>query len=166
MNRRTVLLAPLALAACNNPAQIDTVLATVVADAQTIAGGLQGMLPQLGALNLPGLTPAVMAIVGSAVADLQGVATSLQSVSAVASAQPLVQKIESYVNVIVSTLAALPLPPPISTILVAASVLLPVLESTVGLIVNSLTPATAKAAGSTMTAPTARLILKASAARK
>jgi len=60
-----------------------------------------------------------------------------------------VQIVERDVNTIVGALAGLPnLPPNVSTILTAATVLLPVLEASVGIVAPAAAPGTAAAAGS------------------
>jgi hypothetical protein len=154
-----VALAPL-LAACAGKT-VDQSIATVVTDVSTIANGLQGTLTQLGALGVAGLTPAIVSTVGNYVADLQQVATQVSGATTTAAAQPLVQKVETYVNTIVSTLALIPLPPPISTALQAAAILLPVIEVAVGLLVP---PTNGASPG--MTPDQARLVLLGAAAAK
>lgn len=160
MLRRNLLIATpaLALGACNT-INIDKTLATVAADANLIAGGLKGVLAQLGPLNIPGLDTAILGKAATAIAGIQTVAASLTGVTSTAAAQPLVQKIESYVNVVVSALASLPLPPPISTAIQAAAILLPIIEIAVGLAV----PASAAKASPAMDANMARVILSGAA---
>jgi hypothetical protein len=160
ISRRSILaVTPLvALGACAGQSA-DQTIAAVAADANTIARGLKGVLAQLGTLSVPGLTPSVISSVGVAVSEIQAIATSLAGVTSTAAAQPLVQKIETYLNTIVTALAALPLPAPIATALQAATILLPIIEVTVGLVV----PPSAAAPG-TMSAAEARLILRGSAA--
>ena len=168
MLRRNLLLGTTALSvtACAGKT-VDQVVVTVAADASTIANGLTGVLAQLGPLaSTYGISGATMALIGTAVAGLQSVATQVSGATTAASAQPMVQKIETYVNTIVSALAGLPLPPPISTALMAAAILLPVIESAVGLIINSASPgARLSAAAPTMTPDQARLILKGAAVK-
>lgn len=156
MLRRNLLLctALVPVAAC---ATLDTTLATVAADTNTIALGLKGVLAQLGTLNIPGLTTSVMATVGTAISSLQSVAAAIAGTTTTAAAQPLVQKIESYVNTVVGALALLPLPPPISTALEAAAILLPLIETAVGLATNSVMRPRGVMPG--MTPDQARLIL-------
>lgn len=162
MQRRHFLaLAPsVALGGClTGP---DQAIATVANDAKLIASGLQGVLVQLGNLNVAGLTPAILATVGSAVTNLQAVADAIAGVATNAAAQPLVQKIETYVNTIVSALAVLPLPPPISTALQAAAILLPIIEAAVGMVLPASTARAAK--GLALTPDQARLVLAGSSA--
>jgi hypothetical protein len=161
ISRRSILaVTPLAaLAACAGQSA-DQTIATVAADANTIAGGLQGVLAQLGPLNVPGLTPSVISTVGVAVSQIQTVAASISGVTSAAAAQPLVQKIETYLNTIVAALAGLPLPPPVSTALQAAAILLPIIEVAVGLVVQQ----AAKAAPGAISPDEARMILRGSAA--
>jgi hypothetical protein len=155
----TPLAALAMLGACAGKSA-DQTIATVAADANTIAGGLKGVLAQLGPLNVPGLTPSVISTVGVAVSEIQTVAASLSGVTSAAAAQPLVQKIETYLNTIVAALAGLPLPPPISTALQAAAILLPIIEAAVGLVVQQ----AAKAAPGAISPDQARMILRGSAA--
>jgi len=136
--RRTVLAAPLVLAACGGGAPSQT-LTTVVQDVQTIAMGLSKTLTQLSMLNLPGLTPAILDICQTALAGIQTVGQALLGVSSTTDAQPLVQRVEGYVNAFVGALAFLPLPGPIQLALVAATILLPIIESAVNLVVTAKT---------------------------
>lgn len=152
MLRRAILAAPLAVAACNG-APPSQAIATVAQDVQIIASGLSKTLVQLSALSLPGLTPAILDICQTALTGLQGVAGTLVGVSAISDAQPLIVRVEGYVNAFVGALSILPLPPPIQTALIAATVLLPFIEASVNLIVP------AKAAPA-MTADQARAVLK------
>jgi hypothetical protein len=115
-------LAAAPLAACAG----GTSLQTVASDVNIIAGAMKGVLVQLGALSIPGLTPQLMAQIGGYVADLQSVAAAISGTSSVDAAKPLVAQVETLVNAIVGALAVLPLPPPISTALQAAAILLPV----------------------------------------
>lgn len=144
-------------------ATANQVASTVAQDASLIATGLKGALANLGALNIPGLTADKVMTIGLAVAGLQTVATSLLMATTTAVAQPLVQQIETDLNAIVGALAGLPLPPPISTALQAAAILLPVIETAIGMVLPPTAPATPAArlaASVTMTADQARLILK------
>lgn len=142
-----------ALTACNGmpPSQN---IAVVAQDVQIIATGLSKTLTQLSALNLPGLTPAILDITQTALAELQTVAQALAGVSTATDAQPLVIRVEGYVNAFVGALSILPLPPEIKTALIAAQILLPVVEMAVNL------AAPPKAAATTMTADQARAALK------
>lgn len=162
MLRRSFIISSsaLGLAACQT---VDKNVAIVAADAKIITNGLAGILPQLGALGI-----GIPAEVATALASLQSVADSLGAATTVASAQPLVQKIETYVNTIVGALAAIPLiPPPISLVLQAASILLPVLETAVGLVINSFgASAKMRASARGMSADQARLILQGQATRR
>lgn len=161
MKRRSLLFGTTSffgLAACAGTDQTVKIVAT---DVQLIANGLQGILPNLG--TLAGLSPESLATIANALADLQQVASAIAQTSTTAEEKPLVQKVEAYVNTIVSILAAIPLiPPPISTVLQAAAILLPIIETAVGLVVQN--PPRVRG-GTPMTADQARLILGASAAK-
>ena len=116
------------------------------------------LIPQLVSLNIPGVTPAIVATVSDAVAGAQSVAQALKGVLTQAAAQTLVKKLETYVNAVVTALAGLPLPGVLSTIVQAAAVLLPVIETTIGLFVAS-------APKGGMSAAEARVVLKAAATK-
>ena len=79
-----------------------------------------------------------------------GISASLTKTAA----QPVVAQIIQDINAALGVAAALPLPPPIQQLLVAASILVPVLESGVGL------PVTVSASRSSMTPAQARDYLK------
>ena len=165
MQRRIfVLSSPLFLAGClTGP---DKAIATVASDAKLIANGLAGALSQLGSLGIPGLTPAIVAQVGTAIAGITSVADALAGVSTQAEAQPLVAKIETYLNAVVGALAMLPLPPAIALPLQAATILLPIIEALVGMVFRAPPQAAgaARRAAPPLTPDEARLILAGSAA--
>lgn len=160
MYRRSILIGSFALlVGCNNPPGTNKTVAQVANDVNVIAAGLQGVLTQLGPMT--GINSDTLIKVSTAIAGIQSIAKSISQVSDVASAQPLVQQLETYLNTIVSVLAAVPfLPPPVTMALQAASILLPVIETLLGMFVS------AKPMLSTMTPDQARLILKASASTK
>jgi hypothetical protein len=132
-------------AGCSGNATQD--LATAAQDAITIANGLQGVLVQLA--TVPGMSAGVLAQIGVYVSDIKAAAASLQAASSTA-APGLVSQIEAAVNAVISAAAALPLPPPISTALQAAAILLPIIETAVGMIVQ---PSPAPAAASLKALP-------------
>jgi hypothetical protein len=150
MLRRSILVAPLALAACNGASPSSTI-ATIAQDVQIIGAGLSKALTRVQALNVKGLSPELLAICQTALANIQTAAVTLSAVSLPADAQPLVVKVEGSVNAIVGTLSALPLPAEIQTALVAATILLPVIEAAVNLAVPSVSqPMTADQARATL----------------
>lgn len=143
MNRRGVVLGVLAalpmvaLVGCAGQSA-SQVSARVVADVQLEANGLSNALTLLKAQkNIP---PATLAKVAVFISGVQAAAASLQTTTALTSAQSTVIQIESNVNGVVSALTALPLPPTLSAVLEAATVLLPVIESGVNLAVPVGTP--------------------------
>lgn len=152
MLRRAFLVA-VPLGACSTIT--DSGVGKIAQDVNILATGLNGVLTQLGNISILGLTPAIMSTVGSAIASIQALAVSISTATSTAAAQPLVQKIETYVNTVVSALAVLPLPPAIALALQAASILLPIIETAVGLLV------TAKPMlGNAMNPDEARIILR------
>lgn len=137
MMRRTAVLAlgGLPLAACGGTPVSDQGVQTAAQNAVLIANGLQGVVSQLANLvpPIPGLTLPVLATITNGVADIKAVAQAIGTASSQTTAQPLVQKLEGYVNGVVGALAVLPLPPPILLGVQAAAVLLPVIELAVNL---------------------------------
>lgn len=148
-----------ALAACaminpNNTPQENMV--QVVADVTNIANAFARSLPQITALSLSANTKAM---ISADVSDLNAVAKALTSAATTTTAQPLVQKVENDVNAVMDAVAALPgLPLALSGILQAATVLLPIIEASVGLAVPVATASRAKATG--MTPDEARALLR------
>ncbi len=151
--RRAVIIAPLALAACSAMPASST-LAMVAEDVKNIGFGLSKAFDRLLALNVQGFTADLITTCQTALGNIMAAADVIASLASVSDAQPVVQRIEGYVNTFVGTLSAFPLlPAEIKTALVAASVLLPVVEAAVNLVV-------APRAQPTMTADQARIALK------
>lgn len=133
MHRRTLLtgaaaLAAATLAACATGAPTP---ATVADDVTLIAGAFVAMLPKLGSID--GIGAATTAAVNQAVVDLQAASGAISAAETTTSARPVVARLEADVNAVISVLAGLNLPAPISTVLEAASVLLPIIEAAVGI---------------------------------
>lgn len=152
LSRRTALAAVPAigaaglLAGCANLTAAQ-VTAQVVQDVNTIAVGLSAEIPALQALSVIPAAVATSAI--TLINDVKAIAASVSSSLTTTAAQPLVLKIEGNVNALVTLLASFPLPSQISLVLKAAVVLLPVIESAIGLAVpaaasQSMTPAQAR----------------------
>lgn len=170
MHRRHLIVcagsaaATLALAGCaaGGPT-ID--IATAAKDIGTIAGGLGGEVTELGALGIAGFTPAAAAAVNGYIADLQQLATSVGAASSTSQAQSGVQQAESIANAAIGVLAVIPgLPPALSLGLQAVAVLLPEIETAVGLLINKASARRAKA--SALTPDQARLVLQSLANQK
>lgn len=144
ISRRTFLAGSsamaLVLAGCsstNTPAQNVT---QVAADVATIATGLQGSLTTLGTMQ--GLDPKKLAQVGNYVADLQKLAAQIAAASTTSAQQPLVQQVSAVLNSAVAVMATIPgLPPQVTLGFQAAMVLLPIIETAVGMAVTPPTPA-------------------------
>jgi hypothetical protein len=135
------------LAACT-AAQVNNALVQAGTDAKLIGNGLLSVLPQLA--TVAGITPATLAAVQAAVTGIQTAATAIAAASSASAALPAVQSLEADFNAIIGALASVPLiPPPISTALQAASILLPIIEAAVGLVL----PAQAVAPHAMATAP-------------
>lgn len=125
----------------------------IVTDIDLVANGLAKTIP-----TIQGLPSQYQPKVNKIVTDIgyiRGLTKSISSSMSATAAQPVVSQIVNDVNAVLSAAAALPLPAPISTILLAASVLLPVIEVGVGL------PVTASAPKTSMTPVEARAILRA-----
>lgn len=158
MHRRTLLagaasLVATSLAACATGTPTP---ATVAGDVNLIATAFAAVLPSFA--SIPGISAPTTASINQAIGDLQVVATAIVSAATTAAAQPVVRRVEVDVNAIIAVLAGLPLPAPISTVLEAALVLLPVIETAVGMTtLVGITPAT-------MTATQARTVLRIVAA--
>ena len=126
MNRAIFFVPLLAIAGCASTVPVTP--ASVATDVATIGTGL------LGALQNSGLT--VPAQATEAVADIIAVSDALEQGETMADAQPLVQRVESDLNTVVTSVGALPnLPAGVSGALTAAEVLLPVVEAAVDLTV-------------------------------
>ncbi len=161
MLRRSFLMttALVSVAGCATLSQtFNKNLAQIISDVSLIANGVGSLLPQIAALT--GLSAAAITTIQQAITAIKSIADQIKGISSTADAQPLVQRIESYLNTIVGALAVLPLPPPISVILQAATVLLPIVEALVGMLV------TAKPMAGTMSPDSARLILAGAAPKK
>jgi len=152
MNRTlAALLLGTALTACTT-ATAPVTLQSVAVDISLISTSFNTALSNpavAAAINIP---PTVK----TALEDLTTVANAAASAPDAAAMKGSVQIVERDVNTIVGALAGLPnLPPNVSTILTAATVLLPVLEASVGIVAPAAAPGTAAAAGS-MSPATAR----------
>ena len=166
MDRRHLLAtaALLPLAACAPPGQSGSAVtpSQVVNDIGLIATGLTGALPALG---LAGVSASTVATVGKYVSQISGLASSVSTALSTSAALPVVEQIGSVLQQILTVAGPL-LPPPWGTAVMAAEVLLPVIESGVGMLVNAATPApTAPAPLITMTPDQARQFLASVASK-
>ena len=155
-----VSAAAILLVGCNlTPAQVNTALSAAASDAQTIAAGLSGAMSSLATLQIPGLTTTTIGKVQTAIAAIVTVANGLSGATSTNTAQPLVQQLEGDVNAVVDALAGLPLPAEIELPLQAAAVLLPLIETAVGMVVSQVTSAAKMRATTPMTPAQARALL-------
>lgn len=144
---RATAIAPIAaLMACAGQT-VPQALQQAASDASLIANGLAAVMPQLSPL----VSASTLATAQGWLTKLQSAASQLAGIPTTTGAVPLVQQIEQGVNAIVGIAAPLLAATPAGPILTAATVLLPVLETAVGLFVPP-------AAGG-MTPDQARLIL-------
>jgi len=165
MDRRHLLAtaALLPLAACAPGQSASSVTPSqVVNDIGLIATGLTGALPALG---LAGVSASTVATVGKYVSQISGLASSVSTALSTSAALPVVEQIGSVLQQILTVAGPL-LPPPWGAAVMAAEVLLPVIESGVGMLVNAATPApTAPAPLITMTPDQARQFLASVASK-
>lgn len=166
MNRRQILAAsawlPIGyvvsgMSSCGGVAVVSQQAAQ---DVSLIANGLSSALSGLG--NVQGISASLVGTVGSYVAAIQKVASSVTAGMANATAASAVQQIETLLNSIVGALAGLALPSPFGPVLAAATVLLPIVEAAIGMVVAAVHPAPAASA---MTPDAARLVLQAATAK-
>ena len=152
VTRRALLgataLTPLALAGCNlTGGNADAAVSLAVTQTQTMISAAETTLSGLAALkNIPGLTPDVVNQTQTALTSLNSVSSALGGVTTVASAQPVVQKVETYVNAIVAALLPWPLPPPYNLVVAAMAITLPLIEAGVNMTASAIEQANAKTA--------------------
>lgn len=121
--------------ACTNSSQVDNRAVAVVAqDVAIIANGLKGALPALAvAAKIPAEN---MASINQAITSLETLSSVVASAASTTQALPAIQQVETDVNAIVAALVGIPgLPTNVTLALAAAQVLLPVIETSVGMIV-------------------------------
>lgn len=162
--RTTALIPVVALAACSgmstSSSSVSGIASQVIQDVSLIATGLSGALP--GLLSSGVVTGTVGTNIANIISKITSVASTVTSSLTTVQAQPQIQQLETLVNSLVTTAAGLSLPTPFGPALAAASVLLPVVEAGVGLLVSTATTTAAAA----MTPESARLILQAAAKGK
>ena len=101
--------------------------------------------------GMTGIPAATASSATTLLAEAIGVAKSISASLTATAAQPLVRQVEADVNAAIQALASLSLPKSVSAVLQAAQVLLPVIETAVGLMVpaaatpNAMSPAQARA---------------------
>lgn len=140
----------LALAACSTGLTAAQIAAQTVTDAKLLANGFSGVLAGLQTLH--DIPAASATIVTSALSSALAIAQSISSSMTTAAAQPLVTQIETDFSAALSALSVVTLPTPISGIIAAIQVVLPLVETAVGLITGvsvvetpSMSPAKARA---------------------
>ena len=155
-----LLVSAILLTACTGgtvtPAQI-------AGDAQVLIAGLNATVPAvLVAAKVP---PATVAVIQSDMVLAQNAATSLAQLTAgqaapAATVQTLVAAVRDIVTLTTTPPLSTLIPAPYESALVAAGILLPIIEAEAGIL-----PTTAKAASPIVTAGQARLILAAAATK-
>lgn len=157
MNRRTLLagVSALAISGC---ATFSANFARAADDVSTIAAGLQQVLNNPA---VAGLVPvSIMEQANVWLVQLQQAAGSLKLAVTTGGAQDAVHQAEVLINAIVGALSKFPLPAPIPQILLAATILLPIIEAAVGMLIKP------TANVSSMSPEQARITLKAYAQKK
>jgi len=134
------VLATGALAACQSSTTLTP--AQIVTDVQNAVSALANTFSAV-LTQAPNAVPAnTAATITSALAQASSVLGSLSTNLAANVAAPLVQKVEQAINTVITSAASVPLiPPPFSTALGAAAIVLPIIEAWV----NSILPAPAAA---------------------
>jgi hypothetical protein len=169
MKRRLLLSTmPAALLAACSTSTTTLTPAQVVTDAQNAISALANTFSAV-LTQAPNAVPTnTSATITSALAQASSVLGSLSTSLTATVAAPIVQRVEQAINTVITAAAAVPLiPPPVSTALGAAAIVLPILEA----FVNSILPAPAgapvaamaaraKVATPGMTAPQAEETLK------
>jgi hypothetical protein len=107
--------------------------AQIIADASGVLTALSASLAAM-AIQVPTLIPpATLATLQANLAAGAKALTSISTAMAASASASVIQQVESGINSVLSTLASIPLiPPPYSTVIAAANVLVPVLEAVVG----------------------------------
>jgi hypothetical protein len=156
MHRRhflTLLAGTTALTACVS----NTTLDAIASDITDIAQGFLGVTPIIAAI--PGLASSALASISDAVGNLQQIAEKVRQAVSTIAAQPLVQQVETNLNAIIAVLANVPaLPPVIQVVLQAATILLPLIEAAVNLVIPP--RLAARAAATHMSPDQARAVLR------
>lgn len=162
---RTVLVPMvLFLAGCGANQPIDQNFARLAALVNTLAAALAKILPTIVSVA-GGSSPLALQITGY-IDELQKFAATVAASASTGAAASTVKQIENVVNALVQAASNLPLPPPIPSILMAASVVLPTLEALVGLLIPAAPRPRIASAPAAMTPAEAEAILTAAAAQK
>lgn len=134
-----------AVSACATTGTGTITLAPVIAAVQVLGAMASEAAQELDAINPPPawLTAAVMSTVTTVVGQIEQVANQLSAVTTTASAEPLLQQLETYVQTFVTALSGLPLPPQILMYVQIAAVVMPLLFALLNMVVP--TPATMQA---------------------
>lgn len=107
-----------------------TISASVLNDAALIAKGLATALGVLTGLG-------IFTTIATDINNIQNAVALLTATMNESDAQNDVSNIETAINDIIDVAASLPLPPPFGIALQAASVLIPILEGAVGLVIST-----------------------------
>lgn len=143
MNRRLfVVAAPLALIGCQTFTDQD--VASAAQKAAILAQGARGLLSALVSAGIRQLTPDIIAKCDVAIVGMSNVATSLAGAATKAAALPLVDKLATYVSAVLSALSTVMpfLPAPLRLAITAMQVLLPFIQTLVGMFVPKAAPGT------------------------
>ena len=116
---------------------LDSAIRDVADYAKAILNGLQSAWTQISALPvIANLNDDVKQTIVTSYRGVYNLMDSLRAATTKAEAQPIVEKIATYAMAGLSALAGIPgLPPTITVLISAAQIVLPVLQSLVGLVV-------------------------------
>lgn len=136
--RRATLLSAAGLAILVSGCKTGSVTpAQVSSDISSVANGLKNALPAMAATS--GMNTVMMAKIAQAVADVQAVAAGFSTTDTQAAQQSLVTRIMADMQSVTTTLSGLSLSKTASDILNAINILLPVIETAVGMMVAGAT---------------------------
>jgi hypothetical protein len=159
--RRTILYAtPAFLAACGTTGTVDVTQA--IADAGIITNGIAGVVQSL--VTLGRISPAQQISIAGYISTARIAQAQLSASASALNNVTNLQGVEDAINAALPILSAIPgLPPEITVGIVAAQVLLPIIEATIAQLLNK--PPKVSAARQAMSPDSARAVLLKAAGR-
>jgi hypothetical protein len=161
------IAALLALPGCTSTGAPLVTPEQVVVDIGNMIPALQTTVQTLSTQTPPIISPPVAAQIQGLLTQAKTLDANLSANMTATASAPVIQQIETDLNGVVTALAGLPIPPPYSTYVQAAAVLLPVVEAFVTSVIPTPAPAPAPAVAAkagAMTPDQARLVLEGAAA--
>ena len=160
----TAVTVPAMLAGCASSSTVNA--SQAITDAGIIVNGIQGVYQSFVTLYPSAVSPAQQASVAKTLAAAQAAQVALQGASANLTTATTLSGIEADVNVVLGAITQVApgvVPPQISAGIMAAQVLLPLIEATVAQIQNPAAPVKVGAVVGAMSPGQARLVLMAAA---